>query len=198
MTLRVIILTKTTLPARKLLSMLSIDRLGISTRGFSLLELSIVLVVVAVLLGIIGTRVFELQAGAEQTGVKTLLATLNSALGMRVAQYQARQDFRGIEALAGTNPMENLERRPENYRGELQNGTMVEPGNWYFDRRSKVLVYRVRNTERFRGGMKNPVRARFTIRLVFQDRNGNGVYDRGAEHLEGARLMALEPYQWTN
>ena len=198
MTLHVIILTKTALPIRKLLSMLSIDHPGKPARGFSLLELSIVLVRVAVLLGVIGTRVFELQVSAEQTGVKTLLATLNRALGMGVAQYQARQDFRGIEALAGSNPMNNLERRPENYRGEMQNGAMVEPGNWYFDRRSKVLVYRVRNTERFRGGMKNPVRARFVVRLVFQDQNGNGVYDRGVERLEGAQLVALEPYQWTN
>ena len=167
-------------------------------RGFSLIELSVVLVVIAVLLGVIGTRVLEWQASAEQTAVKSLLATLDSALGMRVAQYQVRQDRRGIEALAGSNPMDNLERHPGNYRGELRDGSTVQPGNWYFDRRGKSLVYRVRNVERFRGGVKNPVRARFSIRLVFQDQNGNGVYDREIEQLEGVRLMALEPYQWTN
>jgi hypothetical protein len=94
--------------------------------------------------------------------------------------------------------MDNLDRYPKNYRGELSSGASVEPGDWYFDRLNKVLVYRVRNTERFRGGMKDPARARFAIRLMFQDLNGNGIYDRDVEHLEGARLVALEPYQWVN
>ena len=164
-------------------------------QGYSLLQLSLALIIVAILLG---ARAYELQILAEQTGVKTLLATLDSALGMRVAQYQARQDRRVIEALAGSNPMDNLEHCPQNYRGVLADGATVEPGNWYFNHRSKSLVYRVRNAERFRGGAKNPVRARFAIRLVFQDQNGNGVYDREIEQLEGVRLMALEPYQWTN
>jgi prepilin-type N-terminal cleavage/methylation domain-containing protein len=197
-TLRVIFLARTDLLKPNLLPMLPFDRPGGSNQGFSLIELSLVLIVVAALLGVIGTRVFEWQANAEQTGVKSLLGTLDSALGMRVAQYQARQDRRGIEVLVGSNPMDNLERRPKNYRGELRDGATVEPGNWYFDRRSKALMYRVRNVERFRGGVKNPVRARFAVRLVFQDQNGNGVYDRDVEHLEGVRLMALEPYQWTN
>lgn len=167
-------------------------------QGYSLLQLSLALIIIAIVFGVIGVRAVELQILAEQSGVKTLLATLDSALGMRVAQYQARQDRRGIEALAGSNPMDNLAQRPQNYQGVLTDGAAVEPGNWYFNRRSKSLVYRVRNVERFRGGAMNPVRARFAIRLVFQDQNGNGVYDREIERLEGVRLTPLEPYQWTN
>jgi prepilin-type N-terminal cleavage/methylation domain-containing protein len=167
-------------------------------RGFSLLEWSIALIILAVLLGVIGLRVMELQAGAEQAGVKNLVATLNSALGMRVATYQARQDRRGLAALAGSNPMDNLERVPPGYRGELRDATLAGPGDWYFDRASGTLVYRVRNVERLRDGLAPSARLRFTIRLVYQDVDHNGRYDRDRDNIQGARLVALDADPWTH
>ncbi len=58
-------------------------------------------------------------------------------------------------------------------------------------------MYLVRNEAYFSGGRPEPPSARFTVELVFADRNGNGRFDRRDE-IEGLRLNALEPYAWTN
>ena len=62
--------------------------------------------------------------------------------------------------------------------------------------RPKTLVYIVDNTGYFSGGMSDPPRARFKIRLVYTDADGNGVFDNGVDPIEGLRLAALEPYKW--
>jgi hypothetical protein len=59
-------------------------------------------------------------------------------------------------------------------------------------------VYLVRNKQFFSSALNGPVRARFAIQLVYADANGNGVFDRGIDRIEGLRLSALEPYRWTN
>ena len=94
--------------------------------------------------------------------------------------------------------MDRLAELPANYVGELErpDPTAVEDGSWYFDKAERVLVYRVRNREHFSGGAANPLRARFGVELVYQDRNRNGRFDERTDTLEGVRLAVKEPYRW--
>ena len=168
------------------------------SRGFSLLELVIVVIIVAFLAAIVMARLLALQVHAERVAMETTAGTVRSALGMTVAEAIVRHDLQRLEALDGANPMERLAETPINYLGALDDpdpGSLPD-GHWYFDNQAGELVYLVRNKEHFSGGVSNPPRARFAVRLVYADRNGNGRFDRGTDAVEGVRLAPLEPYKW--
>ena len=167
--------------------------------GFTLLELVIVITIISVLLVIAVSRLLALQVDAERVAMNTVVGVLRSAIGIKVAESIVRQDIGGLPSLAGSNPMDRLAELPSNYLGEKDgvDPATLEDGNWYFDTGSGTLVYLVRNKGYFTGGLQNPPRARFAIRIVYTDRNGNGVFDVGVEAIEGLRLAVLEPYAWT-
>ncbi len=168
-------------------------------RGFTLLELTVVVIIVSFLAVIAIARLLAILADAERVTMESVVGTLRSALGMAVAEAIVHQDLRGLEALQGSNPMQRLAEVPPNYLGALEHPepTNLEDGNWYFDKPAGELVYLVRHKEYFSGGAGNPPRARFAVRLVYADRNGNGRYDSGVDSVEGLRLAPVEPYEWT-
>lgn len=169
-------------------------------RGFSLLELVVVIIVISVLLVVAVDKLLALQVDAERVAMEQVAGTLRSALGIKVAESIVRNDMRAIATLEGSNPMDRLAQLPVNYLGEHDgpDPASLEDGNWYFDTRERVLVYLVRNKGFFEGEAGDPPRTRFAIRVVYTDRNSNGRYDHGVDSLEGVRLAALEPYRWTN
>ena len=171
---------------------------GQSERGFSLLELVVVIVIISILLTVAVSRLLALQVDAERVAMETVAGTLRSAIGIKVAEHIVRQNIAGLKDLEGSNPMDRLAELPRNYLGELDglDPSRLEDGNWYFDTRSRVLVYLVRNKGFFTGGLGDPPRAGFAIRLVYADRNSNGVFDPGVDSVEGLRLVAVAPYAW--
>jgi len=159
----------------------------------------VVVIIVSFLAVIAIARLLAILADAERVTMESVVGTLRSALGMAVAEAIVRQDLRGLEVLQGSNPMQRLAEVPPNYLGALEHPdpTNLEDGNWYFDKPAGELVYLVRHKEYFSGGAENPPRARFAVRLVYADRNGNGHYDSGVDSIEGLRLAPVEPYEWT-
>ncbi len=166
--------------------------------GFSFLELIVVIIIISILLSFAIGRLLSLQVDAERVAMETVAGTLRSAIGIKVAETIVRQEIRELSALEYSNPMDRLAEVPANYLGALDHPDprTLEDGNWYFDKRDNVLVYLVRNKGFFEGGMQDPARARFTIRLVYTDRNGNGRYDTGIDSVEGLKLAVVEPYRW--
>lgn len=160
-----------------------------------MIELSVVLVLIAILAAVALHKLWSFQAEAERIALENTLGGLRSALGINVASYIAKDDLRGIQVLVGSNPMDLLSESPKNYRGALDGEPAVEDGEWYFDRKRGELAYRVRNADVFRGGSGPPAEARFTIRPVYEDRNRNGRLDAG-DMFYGVRLEAMTPYHW--
>ncbi|MEK7206796.1 MAG: prepilin-type N-terminal cleavage/methylation domain-containing protein [Pseudomonadota bacterium] len=169
-------------------------------RGFSLLELVVVIVIISILLTVAISRLLALQVDAERVAMETVAGTLRSAIGIKVAEHIVRQNIAGLKDLEGSNPMDRLAELPKNYLGELDGPDLsrLEDGNWYFDTRSRVLVYLVRNKGFFTSGLDDLPRAGFVIRLVYADRNSNGVFDPGVDSIEGLRLAAVASYAWSN
>ena len=167
--------------------------------GFTLLELVIVIVIISVLMVLAISRLLSLQVDAERVTMETVAGTLRSAIGMKVAESIVKFQVNDLAALEGSNPMDLLAETPHNYLGERDGAdpATLEDGNWYFDRREKTLVYLVRHKGFFTGGLPNPARARFIMKLVYSDKNGNGVFDRGIDAVEGLRLSPAETYSWS-
>jgi len=163
-----------------------------------LLELAVVLVIVSVLLWVIGTRFFSIQVFAEQAVTDQVISSLQRGLGMKVAEYFVKGETKRIEALAASNPMDNLAQVPKTYLGALRqpNAAAIQSGHWYFDAGKRVLVYQVRNAGQVEGGASNPARLRWVVRLQYEDRNGNKIFDSGLEQVVGVQLVPLEPYRW--
>jgi prepilin-type N-terminal cleavage/methylation domain-containing protein len=165
--------------------------------GFSLLELVVVIAIISVLLVVAISKLLDLRVDAERVAMETVAGTLRSAIGIKVAESIVKQDVRGLRDLDGSNPMDRLAEVPSNYLGELDNPdpATLEDGNWYFDKRKRALVYLVRSKGFFEGGLRDPPRAQFAIRVIYTDRNRNNRLDQAS--IEGVRLAVLEPYRWT-
>lgn len=68
-------------------------------------------------------------------------------------------------------------------------------GQWYFNTLEATLEYRFKHPE-FVQGAQQPARARYQLRLLFDDRDGDGQPGSG-EPFQGARLQALDALSWT-
>ncbi len=168
-------------------------------RGFSLLELVIVVIVIGLLLTFGVDRLLALRVEAERAAMESTLGALRSALGLKVAENIVKKKVAALPALAGSNPMDRLSEKPKNYLGELtapDPGT-IEGGVWYFDTGNGTLVYRVSNSAHFSSSLPGPARARFTIQLDFEDVNSDGRFDPAIDKIGGLRLQEVEPYRWT-
>jgi len=162
-------------------------------RGFSLLELVVVIGIVATLAAVFLAQVPVWQARAETVAMEHVVGSLRSALTIKVAQLIAHGNAAGIRSLAGSNPMERLAERPANYIGVLSavEAAGINGGVWYFDRHGRTLVYRVRHEAYFSGGLSDPARARFVVRPVYEQSSR-----QRHDHVAGVRLAPVEPYAW--
>lgn len=167
-------------------------------RGFSLLELIVVIIVISLLLVVAIDRLIGLQEKAERAAMQNVIGTLKSAIGIKVADHIVKHKVRQLHRLVGSNPMDQLAELPKNYLGVLQqpDANTLEDGNWYFDAGQGVLIYLVRHREYFKGGKDKPPRIRFRIRPVYTDLNRDGRFSPGRDRIEGLRLVPIDDYRW--
>lgn len=176
----------------------SSDRVGgISDRygGFTFLELVVVILVISVLGAFALDRYHKLLVDVERTSMEHDLGVMRSAISMQVADHFVAGDLPGLRQLVGSNPMELLAEKPNNYLGVMTLETMNElpGGSWFYDDRQQALVYLVRNQNYFATTLDDPARVHFRIVPVFSDRAQGG---GGEQYISGLRLKALDAYRW--
>lgn len=112
-------------------------------RGLSLFEFALVAALFAGLTGIAVNRLNAYQETAENVAAQQLIVSLRAALALKTAQLTAAQRHAEFAALADQNPIGWLYGKPLNYLGEFYSPDIqrLPPGNWYFDRSDKTLVY---------------------------------------------------------
>ncbi len=169
-------------------------------RGFTLLELVVVIGIVAILALHLNRSLQLLQVDAERAAAEHVIGVVRSAVALEVAHRLLAGDVEGLRVFPGTNPMERLAEMPGNYLGELDapDPAAVDAGHWYFDRSQGLLVYRVRHGRFVETPLPGPPRLRFKYRLLLADSNADGSLPSHGNEVRGLTVTAVEPYRWVD
>lgn len=171
---------------------------GSTERGFSLLELVVVICIIAVLAGLAAERTQSMRATAERVAVETLIANVKSALNLKATQLLSKGNTAGVIALTQESPIELLTEPPETYRGAFfgVDPALFKPGDWYFDRRQRALIYLPRFEDQVESPQQPPQRVSYVLSLVYEDTNGNRSFDAGIDAPTGIRITPSREFRW--
>lgn len=119
--------------------------------GFTLVELAVVAIVFSVLASVLWERLAHYQREADLAGARLLVVNMRSALSSRRLEAMVQGRTSDLAVLDGVNPIGFLDRRPDNYFGEVDSSAAkaVPSGHWYFDRGQRKLVYVFRGKKSF-------------------------------------------------
>lgn len=161
-------------------------------KGFSLLELAVVAVVLAVVLAVLLNRLAFYQEAAERARFEAELRIYKTALQIRLAELILERREGEARMLEVENPTRWLSEKSTNYGGEYP--VRPEPGTWYFDRTARELVYVVNSgnglTVATVNGMKQ---LRFRVKVISQPIEVSGKQIQG---IGGISLLPAMGYQW--
>jgi prepilin-type N-terminal cleavage/methylation domain-containing protein len=168
-------------------------------QGFSLLELVVVIVLVAVLSGFLLDRVLPLIGQAERVAFLQTRQQIQNALLLEAAERIVRGESASLASLVGTNPMSLLLEPPGNYLGAGSIGDKsLPPGSWHFDADRNLLVYRPGRQARF-DPLDGPAdRIEMQVSFVYQDRDLDGAFDASVDAFDGLRFESVHAYAWPN
>jgi len=166
-------------------------------RGFTLLELIVVITIIVFLMGLFMNRMMFYQEQAEKTAMVQVVGTIQSALTLQYGEMLTRGKPYDVAALARDNPMNWLQKRPRNYSGEFYDPTpqAVVPGNWMFDLKSRDLIYVVRDSNYFKPGKDGRKWIRFHVVLNYTASRLPSLQNAPHE-LTGIVFEPVEPYSW--
>ena len=165
-----------------------------SDRGFTLIELVIVICIISILAGLFFKRVLFYQEMAEKAAVQQVVGALQSAM---VLQYGHRMTMGlgdGEKNIVRENPMDWLMQKPGNYAGEFNqvNPAKMEPGTWVFDKSVQELIYYPNHAEYFKPSSAEVKWIRYKTRLLYEPNYRN----KKIQELAGLTLSPVEPYTW--
>nr|WP_320114846.1 prepilin-type N-terminal cleavage/methylation domain-containing protein [uncultured Desulfuromonas sp.] len=137
-------------------------------RGFTLLELIVVIAVVIILASVVLPKFLRLMHQAEVSAVQGMVGQMRSALSLQMSRGLYRGDDLAAWACDGSRPLypmhDLLLDPPENYLGVLS--ASDRRGCWYDDKNSHELVYVLRHDELVQGFSATPAKLRWQIRVI--------------------------------
>lgn len=111
--------------------------------GFSLFELVVFIISVAIIYAYAANRFANFPAAAERANFLAVSTQLQSALNIELNYGLGRGGMQSPEMVVGANPMDFLLQPPNNYLGvfDFVDPSQIERRSWYFDRTRGQLVY---------------------------------------------------------
>jgi prepilin-type N-terminal cleavage/methylation domain-containing protein len=168
-----------------------------SCKGFTLIELIVVITIIVVLGGIFLTRVPLYQEQAEKAAMQQMEGTLQSALVLRFGALMARgaSNEKELHTLSTDNPITWLQKLPPNYKGEYYDpsNSTVPPGNWMFDLKTRELIYFVDHADNFKAGKDGMNWIRFHVHLDYAPMLG---HPASGKELVTTLFEPTVPYHW--
>lgn len=168
-------------------------------RGFTLIELTVVAVVVAVLAATLLKRALYYQDQAERVSVEQTVGILRSAMHLQMGYSILHPSVMPMSHLANANPMNWLAELPQNYAGEYASPKPgeVARGNWYFDTSDRTLVYLASSDDLLQTAPGENGKIRFRTRLSMHNSVGYAQPNTASEStFEGVVLEPVKPYKW--
>lgn len=166
--------------------------------GFSLFELILVIIIVALFAGVLLGRFVTYQEMAEKAAMEQTAGAVRSALNLQMARLITQGQVDDIPKIVTVNPMKFLTEQQKNYVGEFYEASLdnIPPGSWYYDLKQKELVYLVYRGGHFQSGPDGMKRVRYKVGLVYNEElfRNSGVDAR--KDLGGVVLKEVEPYTW--
>lgn len=168
-----------------------------SSKGFTLIELIVVIIIVVVLAGLFLMRIPLYQEQAEKAAMQQVEGALQSALLLRYSALQTRgaASEQELSILATDNPVTWLQKLPPNYKGEYYDPTprSIAPGNWMFDLKSRELIYVPNQTEHLAPGPDGNKWVRFHVKLGYESKLG---MPGAGKELSTTLFEPTQPYHW--
>jgi prepilin-type N-terminal cleavage/methylation domain-containing protein len=111
--------------------------------GFTLLELLVAIVIMAILTAALLKSLHFYQAQVERAAAQQVVVALRSALHLQVLELIAQGRQSELVSLASQNPMDWMAVKPDNYKGEIYASVdgIIIAGNWYYFHSDKELIY---------------------------------------------------------
>ena len=167
--------------------------MGRPARGFSLLELAVVSVVLSVLLAVFLERLTFYQEAAERARFEATLRIYKTAVQIRLAELMLERREGEARTLEVENPTRWLAEQPADYGGAYPD--RPAPGTWYFDGKTEELVYVVNSgrglVTRGVNGMKQ---LRFRVKIIYQPVMISG---RNIQSIGGVSFLPSAAYRWS-
>ncbi len=167
------------------------------SKGFSLIELIIVIAIISILMTFLLERVWYYQELAEKTAMQEEAGAIQSALSMRHAKDYVRGNQESINLLTSENPVKWLQKLPKNYSGEFYDPSprSVAPGSWMFDLRAHELIYVPDRADHFVPGKDGKKWIRFHVNVQYEPIVRGGVEEDERE-LVGTVFEPKERVNW--
>ena len=114
-----------------------------SSRGFSLFELVVFIISVAIIYAFAANRFTSFPAQAERANFIAITTQLQSSLNLELMTVLARGRGGMAGVFEGINPMDLLLQPPANYLGSFRSPdpSRMDRRSWYFDAGREELVY---------------------------------------------------------
>ena len=166
------------------------------TRGFTLIELIVVVAVVGILATIALDRLIWYQGQAEKSNMEYTASMIKSGLWMSAASLMMAERSKEIADLAKRNPIDLLAQKPENYSGALDgiNLAVLQRGKWFYDTKQQQVIYIVDQRYNFKPEVADDFTVKYSVRVIY----GEMELTRGNKtpYIVGISLIPLSKYKW--
>ena len=166
------------------------------TRGFTLIELIVVVAVVGMLATIALDRLIWFQGQAEKANMEYTASMIKSGLWMSAASLMMAERSEEIANLAKRNPIDLLAQKPENYLGALDgtNLAVLQRGKWFYDTKQQQVIYVVDQRYNFKPEVANDFAVRYAAKVIY----GEMELTQGNKtpYIAGITLVPLSKYKW--
>ncbi len=167
-------------------------------KGFTLLELVISLMVITILYAVLSTRLGTVAESAERAAMYGMLGQVQQQINLQLASFYIQGSPDKANSLLNENPFSRISSSkvfssPKQYAGEIDGGAdpVLAEGRWYYDRRSKQLVYRVQRNKHLKIEGAEQRNLRFVLKL-----NGDAADNQSKSAVYSIKIQAVKPFVW--